>query len=215
MTLAEIETLLGQLQEQIKSNTAAIITLHNTVANYATTDDLNALAKQVNTLLVNNDILQESVAALNESVDKIDHLSKLRDVKINNITENDVLQFGYDGKWHNVQPHLLSGLNVNNTGSATKLSDLTDVVLTNVTDKQSLIYDAATSKWKNKLITGENISGSGQYLTKDEAALLYLPLTGGTITGNLIVNGTTTLNSMLTVNDNVLCTKAITMFDNE
>lgn len=214
MTLAEIEVLLGQLQAQIKSNTAAITTLNNTVANYATTDDLNTLAKQVNTLLVNNDTLQESVAALAESIDKVDYLSKLTDIKINNITENDVLQFGYDGKWHNVQPHLLSGLDVSNTGSATKLSDLTDVLLTSVSDGHALVYSASDSKWINKLVTTSS-SGSSDCLTKADADLLYLPLTGGTITGNLTVNGTTTLNSMLTVNDNILCTKAITMFDNE
>lgn len=99
MTLAEIEILLRQLQEQVISNTAAITTLNNTIANYATTDDLKALATQVNALSVNNVVLQEAVAALDTSVSKIDHLSSLLDVSITNISENDVLQYSADGKW--------------------------------------------------------------------------------------------------------------------
>lgn len=50
MTLIEIETLLKDLQTQVAKNTAAIVTLNNTVSNYATTDDLAAISREINTL---------------------------------------------------------------------------------------------------------------------------------------------------------------------
>jgi hypothetical protein len=98
------------------------------VSDYATTDDLNALSKKINTLYNNNILLQDNIAALKVDISKIDHLSKLSDVKIKNITENDVLQFGGDGLWHNIQPDKLgiSG-SASGYGSVTKLSELTDV----------------------------------------------------------------------------------------
>lgn len=134
MTLAEIEILLRQLQEQVISNTAAITTLNNTIANYATTDDLKALATQVNALSVNNVVLQEAVAALDTSVSKIDHLSSLLDVSITNITENDVLQYSADGKWQNISPSKLKGIETDTSTGASSLDGLSDVLLTTVID---------------------------------------------------------------------------------
>ena len=64
MSLVEIETLLQQLQSEVKANTAAITTLTNTISNYATTDDLTAISKQINTLQNNNILLQNTVATL-------------------------------------------------------------------------------------------------------------------------------------------------------
>lgn len=202
MTLAEIENLLKQLQEQVKANTAAITTLNNTITNYATTDDLNAIAKQVNTLLVNNVILQESVAALDTSVKKIDNISSLIDVDINNITENDVLQFSSRGKWQNVQPMELKGVQVNSTTGASSLNGLADVQLTTALNGQFLVFDSALGYWTNKTIEiGGNVEGLDNYMTFADAKRLYLPLSGGTLTGQLIVK------------DNVIVHKALTMFD--
>lgn len=203
MSLTEIETLVLQLQSAVKANTAAIATLNNTVSNYATTDDLAAVSQQINTLQNNNILLQDAVSTLDTSVRKIDHLSKLLDVSINDITENDILQFGNDGKWHNIQPSSLgisSGGN-NTTGGATKLTDLTDVYISGLSNGQTLVYSSINNKWINSTITNtgggsENLSG---YLTISDAEQLYLLKAGGTITGNLNVEGLTTLGNDLLV----------------
>lgn len=208
MTLAEIEILLRQLQEQVRANTTAITTLNNTVANYATTDDLNTLATQVNTLLVNNVILQESVAALDTSVKKIDNLSTLIDVDITNITENDILQFSSRGKWQNVQPTELKGVQVDSPAGASSLDGLSDVLLTTPTNGQFLVYDSALSGWTNKTVETGGTGDLSNYMTFADAKRLYLPLTGGTLTGEL------TVKAMVTVEDNVLVHKALTMYDN-
>lgn len=209
MTLAEIEILLRQLQEQVTANTAAITTLQNNLTQYATTDDLKTLSTQVNILLDNNDTLQEAVAALDTSVKKIDHLETLLDVDVNNITENDVLQYSNRGKWQNIQPTMLNGLTSSNTSGASNLDGLSDVVLTNLTDGQFLIYDAQLGYWTNKTV---NVSSGGtgdlsDYMTFADAKRLYLPLTGGTLTGPL------TVKSLVTVEDNVIVHKALTMYD--
>lgn len=208
MTLAEIEILLRQLQEQVTANTAAITTLQNNLTQYATTDDLKTLSTQVNILLDNNDTLQEAVAALDTSVKKIDHLETLLDVDVNNITENDVLQYSNRGKWQNIQPSMMNGLISNSSTGASNLNDLSDIMLTNVTDGQFLVYDAQLGYWTNKTI---DVSGGaddlGNYMTFADAKRLYLPLTGGTLTGPL------TVKALVTAEDNVIVHKALTMYD--
>lgn len=208
MTLAEIEILLRQLQEQVTANTAAITTLQNNLTQYATTDDLKTLSTQVNILLDNNDILQEAVAALDTSVKKIDHLETLLDVDVNNITENDILQYSNRGKWQNIQPAMMNGLISNSSTGASSLNGLSDIMLTNVTDGQFLVYDAQLGYWTNKTI---DVSGGtddlGNYMTFADAKRLYLPLTGGTLTGPL------TVKALVTAEDNVIVHKALTMYD--
>lgn len=209
MTLAEIEILLRQLQEQVTANTAAITTLQNNLTQYATTDDLKTLSTQVNILLDNNDILQEAVAALDTSVKKIDHLETLLDVDVNNITENDILQYSNRGKWQNIQPAMMNGLISNNPVGASNLNGLSDIMLTNVTDGQFLVYDDQLGYWTNKTV---NVSSGGtgdlsNYMTFADAKRLYLPLTGGTLTGSL------TVKALVTAEDNVIVHKALTMYD--
>lgn len=209
MTLAEIEILLRQLQEQVTANTAAITTLQNNLTQYATTDDLKTLSTQVNILLDNNDILQEAVAALDTSVKKIDHLETLLDVDVNNITENDILQYSNRGKWQNIQPAMMNGLISNSSTGASSLNGLSDIMLTNVTDGQFLVYDAQLGYWTNKTV---NVSSGGtgdlsDYMTFADAKRLYLPLTGGTLTGPL------TVKALVTAEDNVIVHKALTMYD--
>lgn len=203
MTLNEIEVLIKELQRQVAANTAAIVTLNSTVSNYATTDDFNALSKQINTLQNNNILLQDTVAALKVDVSKVDHLSKLNDVSINNITENDVLQFGNDGLWHNVQPTKLgiSG-GASSSGGVTKLSELTDVYISGVSNGQALVYSSISNRWINSNIETSGNGGSGDlsgYLTTADAQKLYLPIAGGTITGPLTVKGLTNLGNDLLV----------------
>lgn len=209
MTLAEIEILLRQLQEQVTANTAAITTLQNNLTQYATTDDLKTLSTQVNILLDNNDTLQEAVAALDTSVKKIDHLETLLDVDVNNITENDVLQYSNRGKWQNIQPSMMNGLISNSSTGASNLNGLSDIMLTNVTDGQFLVYDAQLGYWTNKTV---NVSSGStgdlsNYMTFADAKRLYLPLTGGTLTGPL------TVKALVTAEDNVIVHKGLTMYD--
>lgn len=214
MTLAEIEVLLKQLQEQIKQNTTAINTLHDNLNKYATTDDLKALSTQVNILLKNNDILQDSVAALDTRVSKIDHLQTLLDVNVNNLTENDILQYSNNGKWQNIQPSELKGIINNNTGidpdilNKLSLNQLSDVMINNLINGQVLQYDYQLGYWVNKTIKTNEPSNLDNYMTFEDAKRLYLPLTGGTLTGPLVVK------AMVTVEDNVLVHKALTMYDN-
>lgn len=209
MTLAEIEILLRQLQEQVTANAAAITTLQNNLTQYATTDDLKTLSTQVNILLDNNDTLQEAVAALDTGVKKIDHLETLLDVDVNNITENDILQYSNRGKWQNIQPAMMNGLISNSSTGASSLNGLSDIMLTNVTDGQFLVYDAQLGYWTNKTV---NVSSGGtgdlsDYMTFADAKRLYLPLTGGTLTGPL------TVKALVTAEDNVIVHKALTMYD--
>lgn len=202
MTLLEIEQLLSQLQQQITSNTAAIVTLNNTISNYATTDDLNAIATNLNVLQQNNTLIQNDLNALKNTVDNSDHLNKLIDVEIKNLTEGDILYYGNTGKWHNVQANFSGSSPVS---GVTKLNDLIDVQLNTLTDGQCLMYNSATRMWINSNIGGGSIEGD--YLTKTYADSLYLSKSGGTITGDLTVDGFTTINN------NLLVKGGITMYN--
>ncbi|MBR5794660.1 MAG: hypothetical protein IKY26_00790 [Erysipelotrichaceae bacterium] len=118
------------------------------------------------------------------------------------MTEGDVLQYGYDGKWHNVQLSISgSGGGSDSPSGASKLSELSDVLLSSVYDGQVLTWDASLSKWKNKAVpstpTGDEDDDpdNTDYLTQAEADLRYLKLTGGTITGDLLVTGDITFHN--------------------
>lgn len=203
MTLLEIEQLLSQLQQQIISNTAAIVTLNNTISNYATTDDLNAIAANLNVLQQNNILIQNDLNTLKDAVDNSDHLDKLIDVEIKNLTEGDVLCYGSTGKWHNIQANLTGSSG--STGNITRLNDLSDVQLSTLSDGQSLVYNSAIGMWINATVSS---SGSGgNYLTKDYADSLYLSKYGGTVNGDLTITGFTTIN------DNLLVKGGITMYN--
>lgn len=211
MSLVEIETLLQQLQSEVKANTAAITTLTNTISNYATTDDLTAISKQINTLQNNNILLQNTVATLSVEVDKVDHLVKLSDIRIENLTTNDVLQYGDDGLWHNVSPTTLgiTSDGGSSSGGASKLADLSDVYISGISNGQALVYSAINNKWINATINNSGNTGGGstgdlsKYLLASDAEKLYLLKAGGTITGNLNVNGLTTLGNNLLVKGGV------------
>lgn len=198
MTLEQIESLLTQLQIQIAQNTAAINNIKNA---YATTDDVTAINDQVKRLVQNNTVILEDVAALSNTINKIDHLEKLKDIHIRNLSDGDILQYdAASGKWYNVKATLSES---GNSGSVTALKDLSDVQLTSLSDGNSLVYNSTVGKWINDTIT---VSGGGSeidpnlYLTKTQAAALYLPKTGGEI-------------DWLTINNNLLVKKAITMYD--
>lgn len=210
MTLAEIELLLKELQTQVEQNTAAIKSLTDASTKYTTKDELTAIATQVNTLQNNNTVLQDSVATLYTSINKIDFLSKLTDVTIDNLTEDDVLQYGHDGKWHNVNPSVL-GITVESGGSANSLASLTDVLITGVSDGQTLTYSAINNKWVNKTINTESDSESN-YLTRSQADSLYLSLEGGSVDW-LIVKGITELQNDASIDGNLLTTGGITMYN--
>lgn len=208
MTLNEIETLIIELQKQVAANTAAIVTLNNTVSNYATTDDLEALSDKIDILQDNNLSLSSDLSSLYNAITKIDHLGKLLDVEIiSPLTEGDVLQYSNTGKWSNVKVDELTPTAP--ASSVNSLNDLADVQLTGLTNNHVLMYDSGLGKWTNhKIDTGMDGFDLTNYLTKTEAALLYLPLTGGTISGSLLVKGFTTIDNDLLVSG------GITMYNN-
>lgn len=73
---------------------------------------------------------------------------------------------------------IVDGDAVNSGGGASSLVDLTDIVLTSPTNGEVLKYDTASGKWINSAdATG---SGGGD----------FLPLSGGTMTGAIIFDGT-------------------------
>lgn len=209
MTLLEIEQLLIQMQQQIIANTAAITTLNNTISNYATTDDLNAIATNLNILQQNNALIQNDLNSLKDAVDNSDHLHKLIDVDlINPLTEGDVLCYGNTGKWHNIPSKQIISNESGSSGNVTELNDLSDVQLTSLSDGHGLIYNAAIGKWTNRKISDNtSSSGNGNYLTKDAADGYYLSKFGGTVNGDLIVNG------LVTINNNLLVKRGITFYN--
>lgn len=215
MTLAEIETLLKQLQTQVAANTAAIKTLNNTIANYATDDDLSAIANKVNTLQNNNTLLQDSVAALSSKIEKITHIDSLLGVSINSLTTNDILQYGSDGKWHNIQPSALGISGGTSSGGVTSLSALSDVYISGVSNGQALVYSSLNNKWTNGTVSSGSSGGSvdmSNYLTIADAQKTYLPLSGGTVQWLSITNTLTTGNDA-TIGGNLLVAKGVTMYN--
>lgn len=199
MTLLEIEQLLSQLQQQITSNTAAIVTLNNTISNYATTDDLNAIATSLNVLQQNNTLIQNDLNALKTAVENSDHLNKLIDVEIKDLTEGDVLMYGNTGKWHNVQTDFIGSSEPSGPASGvTKLNDLADVRLSTLYDGQSLVYNSSINMWVNTTISSGG-STDGNYLTKVQADDLYLSRYGDTVNGDLTITGLTIINNNLLV----------------
>lgn len=140
------------------------------------------LQKQVNTL-------EEAVATLDTKVQKLNYLQKLLDVEIDTITFGDVLQYSNDGKWHNIQP---SKIFVSSEGGSgiQRLNELLDVVISSPSNGQVLTYNSLDGKWYNNTIESGGSGGDlSNYLTKAEAALTYYPITGGTIKGNVRIEG--------------------------
>lgn len=154
-------------------------------------DNVNELITLVRQLQATVDTLSESVAELDTKVQKINHLSKLLDVEITSLTFGDILQYSSDGKWHNIN---IDDLNIGSStpGGATRLSELTDVIISVPTNGQALTYNSADGKWHNNTISGGGGEPGGDlsnYLTKAEAAATYFPITGGDIKGNVKIIG--------------------------
>ena len=105
-------------------------------------------------------------------------LANMGDVALNNLADGQILVYdATEGKWVNANPQ----------GGVTDLASLTDVTLTTPSANQVLLYDGTTSKWKNsglKTINGESIFGTGNIVVGG-GGTGYLPLTGGTMTGNI------------------------------
>lgn len=78
------------------------------MAQYATKDELNELTGLVRTLQGNVQTLDTSVGELDTLVERINHLSTLKDVTITYLTEGDLIQYSSDGTWHNVSPAALA-----------------------------------------------------------------------------------------------------------
>lgn len=78
------------------------------MAQYATTDDLRELTSLVRSLQGDVTTLNNNVGELDTLVERINHLSTLKDVTITYITEGDLIQYSSDGTWHNVSPAVLA-----------------------------------------------------------------------------------------------------------
>ena len=201
MTIEQIESTLNQLKEQVQSLTASLNSIVSTLSNFATTDDLSVVADQVNELQQDNETLSNNVAQLSTDIQRINNIKNLIDVQINDLTnpltEGDVLQYGYDGKWHNVQLSISSsggtGGGSDSPSGVSRLSELSDVVLSSVYDGQVLMYNGARGLWVNKEI--QTSSGDVNGMTQADADRRYLKLTGGEITGDLLVTGDITFHN--------------------
>ena len=175
MTVIELEELVKQLQEEIKI-------LQN-----------------------DNEVLRNSIANLETKVSD-DFLQKLQDVEINEtlvpLTVGDLLQYGSDGKWHNVN---IKNIEFDIPKPTTRLSDLEDVVLHNVTNDSHLMYNVSLQKWTNTIPKDEeDETDLSNYLTKREAAEKYFPFAGG------IITGPTTVKSYFHTTGNITSEAAIT-----
>ena len=97
----------------------------------------------------------------------------------------------------------ISGGENNSVQGATKLSDLKDVYISGLSNGHALVYSSINNKWINSDISSKI---SGEYLTIDDAAKMYVPVTGGTVDW-LQVKGLTN------VGGNLLVTGGITMYN--
>ena len=111
------------------------------------------------------------------------------------------------------------------TGGATALTDLVDVAIASPTNGQALVYNATTGKWINQTISGGgtdmptvwanlaaatneqiNVSHLANALSgyaQTSALANYLPIAGGTVTGNLSVGGTLAVTGAATLSSSI------------
>lgn len=207
MTLSQIEELLIQLQTQIAQQAVAINEIKN---NYVTKDNVTAINNQVKELISDNNQIHADVATLSNSIRKIDHLNKLKDIDITNLSQGDVLQYDSSkGMWCNVKT-VITASTGSNGSSVTSLRDLSDVQISSLANGHCLVYNSSVGKWINDTVSPGVVNGNvdlSNYLTKTAADAMYLKITGGTISGTLTVNGFTTINN------NLLVKGGITMYD--
>ena len=153
-------------------------------------DNVNELIELVKELQKKVDTLANSVATLDTKVQKLNYLQKLLDVEIDTLTFGDILQYSNDGKWHNIQPSKIFVSQSGGSSGASKLTDLSDVVVSNPSNGQVLTYNSLDRKWYNNTISSGGGGGDlSNYLTRAEAAAIYYPITGGAITGNVRIEG--------------------------
>lgn len=188
MTLAEIEILLESLQ-----------------------DEINAIKTSVNNLNNKIDILQTSMSTLQNTVKKIDNLNSLIDTTITNPTIGDVLQYDSSGKWKNIQPSELGITGGGGTSAITSLSQLSDVYISSAENNQVLTYSSLSGKWISKDPQTTDVDMS-EYLKIADAKQLYFPIKGGTIDGNVEINGTLLVKSMILGENNLLVYGGVTMY---
>lgn len=73
-----------------------------------------------------------------------------------------------------------------------ELQELHNVLISSVANNDFLAYESATSLWKNRALASGDVTTALGYtpLSSSTAASTYLPLAGGTLTGNLGFSGT-------------------------
>ena len=128
------------------------------------------------------------------------------------------------GFWTNQYLSALGNGGGGGTGGSTALTDLVDVAVSNPTNGQALVYNATTGKWTNQTIgggadmatvwsalaAGTNEQINASHLTnalsgyaQTSALANYLPIAGGTVTGNLSVGGTIAVTGAATFSNSV------------
>lgn len=225
MTLQELETLVKQIQDQVELNTLAINSISNRFSQYATLSQLYSTNSTTSAHSTSITAMQLDIANLQTSIGLVNKITKLLDVNIQGLAKDDLLQFDGD-RWTNIKPAKL-GLS-GGSGSST-LEGLTDVLITNKTDGQTLVWSNTANKWVNSTVSGGS-GGSGIDLDAMWSALASntanqinpshitgdLSLSGLTVNGNTILKaGSTqmTVNtSKVTVNGDVTSTGEVTAY---
>ena len=176
MTLAEIEAAVKTLQAEVTQLKASVESITNSLTSYATKSEL-AAAKLVS---ANNadklTTLTSTVSTLETSIGYVNKFANLLDVNITNLSKNDVLQYNGDA-WTNIKPAEL-GI-IGSTGSATSLSLLSDVLITNVAEGQALVWSNADGKWVNG-----SVSGGGEF----DAVTMWNELHAVIVDGEYLIN---------------------------
>lgn len=221
MTLEELEILVVSLQTQLNKIEEALKLYptkedlekypnNDDLKEYATQDNLSAITKEIKTLQDNNNTIQNTVSTLDTYVKKINHLNKLLDVSLYNVTENDLLQYSSDGKWHNVNPNKLGITSEESASTVSSLNDLSDVLLGDVENGDVLVYNSIENKWTNGKTSSSDPTDLSNYLTKDAANSTYFKIQGGEIQGNVTIKKSLLVYENIDANGNIYADGSIT-----
>ena len=109
----------------------------------------------------------------------------------------------------------LASLNIGGVGGSTNvtsLSDLSDVIISAPQNGQALVYDTLHGAWLNKTISTGGTADLSGYLSIADAAKIYFPKSGGTITGSVTINSNLVVKEMITGEGDILSHGGVTMY---
>ena len=168
MTTEQMETAISQLQSNVSTINNDIATINERLD--AIESQLTTLAKQSNVTSINTIVnkhetsitsLQNEIASIKTDIGFINKLTNLYDVNIkSDLAQGDIIR--YDGtQWTNA---VVAG--TGSGSSVTKLSALTDVNLSSLSDGQVLMWSNSLNAWTNG-----TVSSSGSSSTFDVTAM--------------------------------------------